>query len=100
MKAEAIMRSGGDPTSLVNELRAIRGVDPLGTVSEQALLDERGRELFAEAWRRNDLIRFGQYTRDWDFKADAAVNNEQYNLFPIPASQLLANPNLVQNPGY
>jgi len=100
MKAEALMRSGGDPTSLVNELRAIRGVAPLGTVSEQALLDERGRELFAEAWRRNDLIRFGQYTRDWDFKADAAVNNDQYKLFPIPASQLLANPNLVQNPGY
>lgn len=100
MKAEAVMRSGGDPTALVNELRVVRGVAPLGSVSEQDLLDERGRELFAESWRRNDLIRFGQYTRNWIFKSENAVNNDQYTLFPIPAPQLLANPNLVQNPGY
>ncbi len=100
MKAEALMRSGGDPTALVNELRVLRQASPLGSVSEQDLLDERGRELYAEAWRRNDLIRFGQYTRDWQFKAPASINNDKYNLFPIPAAQLLANPALVQNPGY
>ncbi len=100
MKAEALMRSGGDPTALVNELRTIRGATPLGTVSEQDLLDERGRELFAEAWRRNDLIRFGQFTRDWIFKAPASINNDKWNLYPIPAAQLLANPALIQNPGY
>jgi len=100
MKAEAMMRSGGDPTAMVNELRVLRGASPLGSVSEQNLLDERGRELFAEIWRRNDMIRFGQYTSDWLFKAAASIGNDKYNLFPIPASQLLANPNLVQNPGY
>ena len=100
MKAEAMMRSGGDPTSMVNELRTIRNATPLGTVSEQDLLDERGRELYAETWRRNDLIRFGQFTRDWLFKAPGSVNNDQYKLFPIPSPQLLANPSLVQNPGY
>lgn len=100
MKAEALMRSGGDALSLVNELRTIRGASPLGSLTEQDLLDERGRELYAETWRRNDLIRFGQYTRDWIFKAPASIGNDTYNLFPIPASQLLANPNLVQNPGY
>ncbi len=100
MKAEAQMRSGGDPTTLVNELRVLRGATPIGSVSEQDLLDERGRELFAEAWRRNDLIRFGQFTRDWIFKATESVNNDKYNLYPIPASQLLANPALIQNPGY
>lgn len=100
MKAEAMMRSGGDPTAMVNELRVIRGATPLGTVSSQDLLDERGRELFAESWRRNDLIRFGQFTRDWIFKAPGSVNNDTYKLFPIPASQLLANPALTQNPGY
>ncbi|SNY94575.1 RagB/SusD family nutrient uptake outer membrane protein [Flagellimonas pacifica] len=100
MKAEALMRSGGDPTALVNELRAIRGATPFGTVSEQQLLDERGRELYAESWRRNDMIRFGQYTRDWEFKAANSIGNSTYELFPIPAAQLLANPNLVQNPGY
>jgi len=85
---------------LGNDLRTIRGATPLGSVSEQDLLDERARELFAEAWRRNDLIRFGQYTRDWIFKAPASINNDKWKLFPIPASQLLANPALIQNPGY
>lgn len=100
MKAEALLRSGGDALSLVNQLRVIRNTTPLGSLSEQDLIDERGRELFAEIWRRNDLIRFGQYTRNWLFKDPSAVNNSKWNLFPIPDNQLLANPNLVQNPGY
>ncbi|WP_297764991.1 RagB/SusD family nutrient uptake outer membrane protein [uncultured Muriicola sp.] len=100
MKAEAMMRSGGDPTAMVNELRVLRQADPIGSVSEQDLLDERARELYQEQWRRNDLIRFGQYNRDWLFKESSEVGNTARNLFPIPAAQLLANPNLVQNPGY
>jgi len=102
MKAEAILRgaSGGDATALVNELRTIRNATPLGSVSESELLDERGRELYCEWWRRNDLIRFGQYTRQWEFKSDTETGNAARNLFPIPLPQLLANPNLVQNPGY
>ncbi len=100
MKAEAMMRSGGDPTAMVNELRVLRGASPLGSVSEADLLEERGRELFVEFWRRNDLIRFGQYTRDWEFKDGAAIGNTDRQLFPIPATQIILNPNLVQNPGY
>lgn len=100
MKAEAMFRSGGDATSMVNELRTIRNATPLGTVGEQDLIDERGRELFAEIWRRNDLIRFGQFGKDWLFKEAPSINNDTYNKFPIPPAQLLANPNLVQNPGY
>ena len=100
MKAEAIMRSGGDPTVLVNELRVLRGADPLAAVTEQDLLDERGRELYAEFWRRNDMIRFGQYTKDWEFKDPSAIGDTNKQLFPIPATQIILNPNLVQNPGY
>jgi hypothetical protein len=100
MKAEAMLRSGGDPTAMVNELRTIRNATPLGTVTAQNLIDERGRELYAEIWRRNDLIRFGQYGKDWLFKDGGSINNDTYNRFPIPPAQLLANPNLVQNPGY
>ena len=101
MKAEAMFRSGGDPTSMINDLRTIRNTQQLlGTVSAQDILDERGRELYQEAWRRNDLIRFGQFGRDWLFKAEGTINNDDYNVFPIPPAQLLANPNLVQNPGY
>lgn len=100
MKAEAMMRMGGDPTAMVNELRAIRSASALGSVSESELIDERGRELYMEFWRRNDLIRFGQFTKDWEFKDAISVGDENRNLFPIPADALLSNPNLQQNPGY
>ena len=100
MKAEAMMRSGGDATAMVNALRTARGATPLGAVTEQDMIDERGRELYCEFWRRQDLIRFGQYTRDWDFKEPDAIGNADRQLFPIPASQIILNPNLTQNPGY
>jgi len=100
MKAEAMMRSGGDPTAMVNDLRVLRGATPLGSVTESDLLDERGRELYVEGWRRNDMIRFGQYGRQWEFKSSDEANNPARRLFPIPLPQLLANPNLQQNPGY
>lgn len=100
MRAEAMLRGGGDATAEVNTLRILRGAAPLGAVTEQDLLDERGRELYAEIWRRNDMIRFGQYTRDWELKSPGAVGDANLNLFPIPASQVILNPNLTQNPGY
>lgn len=100
MKAEAILRSGGDPTALVNELRTLRNASPLPSVTEKELLEERGRELYLELVRRTDMIRFGQFTRDWEFKDPSAVLDETKNLYPIPSNALLSNPNLVQNPGY
>lgn len=100
MKAEAMMRSGGSATAMVNNLRAIRGASAIANVTEQDMIDERGRELFVEFWRRNDLIRFGQYTKDWEFKDASAVGNTEKHVFPIPASQIILNPNLVQNTGY
>ncbi len=101
MRAEAIMRgASGDALAEVNELRLIRNASPLGTMTEQDMLDERGRELYEELWRRNDLVRFGQFTRDWELKDPAHVGDATRNLFPIPNDQVLLNPNLVQNPGY
>lgn len=100
MKAEAILRSGGNATAMVNELRTLRGATPLGTVSENELLEERGRELYLELVRRTDMIRFGQFTRNWEFKDPTSIGDETKNLYPIPSNALLSNPNLVQNPGY
>jgi len=101
MRAEAMMRgAGGDATAEVNELRVLRGAAPLGSLTEQDMLDERGRELYEEIWRRNDMIRFGQFTRDWELKDPSFVGDVTRNLFPIPASQIILNPNLTQNPGY
>lgn len=98
MKAEAIFRSGGDPTSMINELRTLRGASTLGSVTEQDIIDERGRELYGELWRRNDLIRFGQFTNPWSYKEISGDDTK--NLFPIPSTAIISNPNLVQNPGY
>lgn len=97
MKAEAMMRMGDDVTEMVNVLRTLRQASPLGSVTEDELLDERGREVYGEYWRRNDLIRFGAFDDTWEFKE----NNDSYRLvYPIPSSALISNPNLTQNEGY
>lgn len=97
MKAEAMFRMGSDPLTMINDLRDIRGASALPSITEADLLAERGRELYQEMVRRQDLIRFGQYLRAWNLK-DAG--DEHLEIFPIPTSDVLANPNLVQNPGY
>ena len=100
MKAEAIMRGGSsseDALTMVNALRAIRDAKPLSSLTEEEMLNERGRELYTEYWRRQDQIRFGTFTSTWEFKD----NTEEFRvLFPIPSVALTSNPNLTQNPGY
>lgn len=100
MKAEALFRSGnqGEALALINELREIREATPLSSLDEMDILDERGRELYIEGWRRNDQIRFGTYTNDWDLKG--GPSEDYRTLFPIPAVAVSSNPNLEQNPGY
>ncbi len=105
MKAEAILRGGtatgaapyNSALNLVNFIRVNRGAAPLASVDLNALLDERGRELYWEALRRNDLIRFGKFLNAWQEKP---ASGPERLLFPIPNPQLAANPNLAQNPGY
>ena len=100
MHAEALVRLGraGEAVEFVNLVRERAGVDPIATVTLESLLEERGKELAWEGWRRNDLIRFGKYTSStWQFK----TNTQSFRqLFPIPSQQLSNNPNLVQNTGY
>ncbi len=104
MKAEAILRgaaptNGETPMTLVNQIRG-RAKAPIFSTNPtlDELLDERVREFAWEAWRRNDLIRFGKYSAKWQFKD---VISEKYReLFPVPANEIKLNPKLVQNPGY
>lgn len=108
MKCEAITRGGsatlGDtPMSLFNEIRAYVNAPLIeSNPSLQDILDERGREFLDEHWRRNDLIRFGDFERDWGFKNDFNSNasNPQYRLLPLARDVLNANTNWEQNPGY
>jgi len=102
MKAEAILRGGTDPSAqtplqLVNLVRARSNAGALTSINLDQLIDERGRELYWEGWRRMDLIRFGKYLLAWQEKA---ASDPKVLMFPIPARSLAANPNLVQNPGY
>jgi len=103
MKAEAIMRGGTDPNGatalgLVNSIRTPRGATALATVTPTDMLAERGRELYWEGWRRNDLIRFEKFNDPVDQRP--ATTDKSRTLYPIPQRAVDTNPNLKQNPGY
>ncbi len=99
LKAEVNMRGGfGDPLPYVNEVRARAGVDPFTDLTYEKLLAERGRELYAEGHRRNDMIRFGVYGDPIWEKPDQ--DDPCKTLWPIPEKELNVNSNLVQNPCY
>jgi hypothetical protein len=110
MYAEANLRGGGgDATKalgLVNQIRTRAGASTVGSLSIDFLLDERGRELYWEGWRRQDLIRFGKFTGGsylWQWKGNSHYGNAiaaTRALYPVPADQIGLNPNLTQNPGY
>jgi hypothetical protein len=102
MKAEAIFRGGsgtGGETalSILNDLRSVRGATALAAVTESAILDERGRELYWEGVRRTDQIRFGTFTTAWHEKTSVETFRV---LYPIPQQAIDSNPNLKQNKGY
>lgn len=99
MKAEAMMRTGdaAGGLTIVNELRIKRGASPMSELTPDNMIDERGREMYWEGWRRNDLIRFGKFLDPWQLKPS---DDPKYLLFPIPTADLSVNKNLVQNEGY
>lgn len=114
--AEAVLRggSGGDAATALGYINALRtraygnssGNITAPQLTLQLILDERARELHWEAVRRTDLIRYGQFTEGtylWAWKGNTpngqAVGAYR-KLYPIPASDVIANPNLQQNPGY
>lgn len=115
MYAEAVLRGGGgDFTTALNYVNAIRErayQGPAGNIADAALtldyiLDERARELFWECHRRTDLVRFGQFTDGtyvWPWKGgvkEGQAVSGHFDVYPIPSSDIGANPNLVQNAGY
>ena len=93
-------------TGYLNQVRARAGLPDANGLDVNALLDERARELYLELWRRQDLIRYDYYTTDkylWQWKGgehDGKAVESYKNLFPIPNSDMMVNPNLEQNDGY
>ncbi len=97
--------TGIDGLNAFNQVRARAGLPGVSSLSAADILDERGRELYQECWRRNDLIRFGKfisgYTWQWKGEVKEGKDAEAYRtLFPIPTQDLQANTNLTQNEGY
>jgi starch-binding outer membrane protein, SusD/RagB family len=107
MKAEALLRKGDAAAALVivNNLRSVRGATPFASLTLTNLLQERGREMYWESWRRNDMIRFGTFLEPLPAAPGTTStrpvkSGPERLIFPIPNQQLSVNPNLVQNPGY
>lgn len=114
--AEAVLRggTGGDASKAlmyINNLRTRAYGNASGNITAAQLtkdfvLDERGRELYYEATRRTDLVRYGKFTTNaylWAWKGGVKAGTsvaDKFNIFPLPTTDLSANPKLVQNAGY
>lgn len=110
MLAEAVVRGGQGCSkttalSYINLLQHRAFGNDSGNIKEsemskEFILNERARELYWECTRRTDLIRYNLFTTGsylWQWKGGTlngkAVDNK-YNIYPIPSTELTANPNL------
>jgi len=109
--AEAVKRGGtggneGTALGYLNDLRSRAGLGTISSYDLNYILDERGRELYWECQRRTDLVRFNKFTTAdyiWEWKGgvkEGKAVDAHYNIYPIPNTDISANPNLKQNPGY
>jgi len=117
MYAESVLRggTGGDPVKALGYINVLRdrayngstsGEITAATLTLPFILDERGRELYWEGNRRTDLVRFGLFTSAsylWPWKGGIAGGvgvDAHLNIYPLSSADIVANPNLKQNPGY
>ncbi len=108
-RAEALVMAGGtvseEALNLVNLVRnrAQLPALTLQEVPDQAtfidmIIQERAWEFYSEGKRREDLIRHDRFIQN---ARDRGKNAQPFHVrFPIPQSEIDANPNLKQNDGY
>lgn len=99
IRAEALARAAGDWSLAIPDTNVVRsraGASAYAALTADEFLAERGREMFSEAVRRTDLIRFGTYGDSWWEKP---VSDNNKTIFPIPFDAIQAG-GLTQNPGY
>lgn len=126
--AEALYRQNKpEALAIVNQVRERANAAPLAELTADELLDEWLREFYHEGRRRIDLIRFGQFvgdkvTRTWEgrsgcnesvatilsfplndhskWNTEVAKIDAYRTLYPIPETDVVSNPNVIQNDGY
>lgn len=107
-RAEALNELNG-PTAevfdLVNRIRERVKVEPLksGGFTKESMRDhilkERGWEFYGENLRRQDLLRHGKFI-EYAKARGIKIADDHHKLFPIPQTEIDANPLCEQNPGY
>lgn len=109
MLAECAKRGGASASEGLEAINAVRErahASRLADYSLQDVLDERARELYHELSRRQDLVRFGQFTTGdylWQWKGgvkEGRAVDSHLNIYPLTSGDTNANGKLVQNPGY
>lgn len=112
MLAECYVREGGgDPASLVNQVRERAGLTPLGSVTLDDIIHERRVEFHCEADRWDVLVRTGKAVEVMTAHGEEerenrpeVIRGQAYNkinlLFPIPSSVIQNDPTMEQNPEY
>lgn len=100
MKSEAKVRNGESGDKEMNAVRSRVGMPSISATLDN-ILNERLLELVWEGWRRQDMIRFGTYGKQYDIHTPSEADKKGYTtVFPIPEKAHELNPNLKQNPGY
>lgn len=107
--AEACLELGelSEGLPYMQKLAARAGIEEPTGYTESTLLTERGRELYWEGHRRTDLIRFNRFHTNsylWPYKGGESFGGQAFDaykdLFAIPPTDLSANVEIDQNPGY
>ena len=111
-EADARLNGGSCTSDGIEKVKAVqerahKSTSSLTAVDLDYLCNEWSREFGFEGRRRMDLIRFGKYggqsTYKWEWMGgveSGSAFDSHLNIFPIPNSDLNANGNLKQNPGY
>lgn len=109
-EADARLNGGtttSEGTAAINQVRARAAASQLTSYSLDEILDEWSREFYFEGRRRTDLIRYNRFggnnNYNWAWKGGVATGanfSRNFNLFPLPNTEIVNNKNLKQNPGY
>lgn len=100
MQSEAKVRNGENGDMELNRVRSRARMEERPATLEN-LLKERMMELAWEGWRRQDMIRFGVFTRSYSCRPQLSGEENGYTtVFPIPERVIDMNPQLHQHKGY